>query len=136
MDCYSSRCTEIADASQPTKRSSQFDPQRRTQEDATPDLVPKIIVETTADTTVDTTFHSSSNPNDIEMAPRQRKGRGRAKPMKMPTYGSKIPLVLDNGGNISQNIRWEIVVQLKENLPDACTAWGFVSQEHRDFYWN
>ncbi|GKV15380.1 hypothetical protein SLEP1_g26173 [Rubroshorea leprosula] len=78
----------------------------------------------------------SSSPDDTERAPHRKKGQGKAKPMKMPTDGSKIPLVLDDGGNIWQDIRRKIVVQLKDNLPDVYTMWGFVLEEYRDYYWN
>ncbi|GKU97790.1 hypothetical protein SLEP1_g10881 [Rubroshorea leprosula] len=54
----------------------------------------------------------------------------------MPTDGMKIPLELDDYGGLPQKVRRQIVVQLRENLPDAYTAWGQVLREHRDMYWN
>ncbi|GKV13609.1 hypothetical protein SLEP1_g24600 [Rubroshorea leprosula] len=54
----------------------------------------------------------------------------------MPTDGTKIPLGLDDYGGLPQKVRRQIVVQLRENLPDAYTAWGQVLRELWDMYWN
>ncbi|GLT29708.1 hypothetical protein SLA2020_045540 [Shorea laevis] len=89
------------DASQPSRHpsTSTFDPQRRVEVTQPIDTVPSEIA-----ATPDESHASSSTDNDIQAAPRKKKGRGKAKPLKMPTDGSKIPLVLDSTGNIPQNI--------------------------------
>ncbi|GKV31555.1 hypothetical protein SLEP1_g40234 [Rubroshorea leprosula] len=47
----------------------------------------------------------------------------------MPTDGTKIPLELDEYGGLPQQVKRQIVVQLRENLPDAYTSWGQIVED-------
>ncbi|GKU96503.1 hypothetical protein SLEP1_g9731 [Rubroshorea leprosula] len=109
-----SRCTEAVESTQPLQQPNPFDPQRRGQKE-----VPTDVVMETPASNVDIQAKSPNDEDTLVATPQQRQGRGQAKPVQMPTNGTKIPLELDEYRvchNMSDDRLWSSCGRISQML--------------------